>query len=423
MRRISLFLSQPPPAMRLLTRTFRPAARIGARPFSTDHLKRTATYEDHVALGGKLVDFAGYAMPVQYVAKDSKHSLSIIESTKWTREHASLFDVSHMCSVIWRGKDAVRFVEKVTVADVAGLPVGRGVLSVICNEAGGSIDDTMITKCADEDGKGGEHIYQVINAGCADKDLAHFRKHLAEFDGEVDLEVHWDTRGLFALQGPESQKILEKLSGKDLSQVAFGEWIPALDLGGAKTMVSRCGYTGEDGFELFVPGDAIKDTWKLLLGQDGVRAAGLGARDALRLEAGLCLYGHELDEETTPVEAGLAWTVGKARRDPSNAPFLGKEKIVGQINDAKTRHKYRVGMFTKGPPAREGAKILSADGQEVGVVTSGSMSPCLGRNISIGYVGKGFQKAGTPLQVVVRNKTHTAEVTKMPFVPTKYYKP
>merc|ERR1719356_625262 len=296
---------------------------LGARAFAAvADLKRTLVHDEHVADGGKMVDFAGYSMPVQYTKAGLPHTLSIIESTKWTRESASLFDVSHMCSIRWTGKDAIAFVERVTTADVQGLDMMKGGLSVIPNERGGVIDDTMVTKCHSKEH--GEHVYQVVNAGCAPKDLKHFETELGKFGGDVKMEVMWDNRGLYALQGPKAAEVLQRLSPSvDLSKIGFAGMVWT-DILGANCLVWRCGYTGEDGFEVFVPGDSAAAVWEKLKGEQEVRLAALGARDALRLEAGLCLYGHDLDEDITPVEAGLAWVVAKWRRD-ANA----KNKFIG----------------------------------------------------------------------------------------------
>jgi len=402
--------------------TFAPVARLHApavRFFCADSLKKTLIHDMHVEDGGQMVDFAGYSMPVQY--KTGHHKLSIIDSTKWTRESASLFDVSHMCSLRWTGKDAYDFVEKVTTIDVHGLKPNTGGLSVIPNAAGGVIDDTMVSKIVSKEH--GEHIYQVINAGCAPKDLAHLEEQLAKFGGDVKMEVLWDCRGLYAIQGPKAVEVVERLSKTDLSKVAFGEslW---LTLEGAECLVMRCGYTGEDGFELFVPGDAARNVWAKLKNEPEVRLAALGARDALRLEAGLCLYGHDLEEDITPNEAGLVWVIAKARRTGARANFVGHEKILGQLADKTLVKKVRVGMrCLSGPPAREGAIIETKDGVQVGTVTSGTQSPCLRKNVAMGYVNKPHNKSGTELNVVVRNKRYPAEVCKMPFVPTQYYKP
>jgi len=392
---------------------------LGARCFSAGSLKQTLVHDLHVEDGGQMVDFAGYSMPVQY--KKGPHALSIIDSTKWTRESASLFDVSHMCSLRWTGKDAMAFVEKVTTIDVLGMAVNTGGLSVLTNEAGGVIDDTMVSKVVSKEH--GEHIYQVINAGCAPKDLVHIEEQLGKFGGDVKLEVLWDSRGLYALQGPKAAEVVQRISGTDLSKVAFGQSI-FLNLYGAECHLMRCGYTGEDGFELFVPGDAAVDVWSKLKSEPEVRLAALGARDALRLEAGLCLYGHDLDEDITPIEAGLTWVIAKARRTGDRANFVGHEKILAQIGDKTLVKKVRAGLRPlSGPPAREGSLIETLDGEQVGVCTSGTQSPCLRKNVAMGYINKPFNKQGTELNVVIRNKRYPATVVKMPFVPTKYYKP
>jgi len=370
-----------------------------------------------------MVDFAGYAMPVQYVGKDKPHALGVIESVKWTRENASLFDVSHMCSIRWTGKNAMDFVEHVTTADVHGLKPMMGTLSVIPTEAGGIIDDTMVTKAVSKEH--GEHVYQVINAGCAPKDIAHFEKQLGTFGGDVKMEVMWDDRGLYALQGPKAKDVLGRLCpSEDLKSMPFGEsrWMTLL---GAECFISRCGYTGEDGFEIFVPGDTAVALWNAIKGDADVKLAALGARDSLRLEAGLCLYGHDIDEDVTPPEAGLSWVIGQARRGPdAKNKFLGSERILSQLNDRKLVTRLRAGLMPlSGPPAREGSDITNEDGKVVGKVTSGTMSPMLRKNIAMGLIDKPFNKQGTALNVVVRGKSHPATVVKMPFVPTKYYKP
>jgi len=390
----------------------------GTRAFSAATLKQTLIHAEHVASGGKMVDFAGYSMPVQYTK--GPHSLSIIDSTKWTRESASLFDVSHMCSIRWTGKHAIDFVETVTTADIHGLAPMKGTLSVIPNEAGGVIDDTMVTKCVSS--AHGEHVYQVVNAGCAEKDLKHFDEQLGRFGGDVKMEVLWDTRGLYALQGPKAAQVLQKMSpATDFSKVMFGDslWVT---LEGAECLISRCGYTGEDGFEIFVPGDAAVKLWQKLTDAPEVKLAALGARDALRLEAGLCLYGHDLDENTTPSEAALTWVVGKSRRsaDAKNK-FVGSEKILAQIADKTLVKKIRVGFTTTGPPAREGAVVETLEGQAVGKVTSGTMSPCLRKNVAMAYVDKPFNTQ-KEMQVVVRGKKYAAAKAMMPFVPTNYFK-
>jgi aminomethyltransferase len=379
-----------------------------ARHFADDaNLHKTVLYDFHVENGGKMVPFAGYAMPIQY--KDS-----IMESTKQCREHATLFDVSHMLGATLKGKDAVRFCEKLVVGDIAGIEDGSGSLSLLTNEKGGIIDDSVITKV------NGEEIYLVLNAGCRDKDTAHINKHLEQFKGEggkVDFIQH-DDRSLLALQGPASHEVLQGLvKGLDLNKFYFSNFA-RVDVAGVPCWVTRTGYTGEDGFEISAPLDGTMKLTQALLEHQRVKLAGLGARDSLRLEAGLCLYGNDLNEDTTPIEAGLTWTIGKRRREAYD--FVGGDVIKKQLAEgAKIR---RVGFISKGAPARQHSEIQTPDGKKIGEITSGAFSPCLKKNIAMGYVEKPYGKAGTELKVVVRGKTNDAVVTKMPFVKTTYYK-
>jgi aminomethyltransferase len=354
-----------------------------------------------------MVPFAGWSMPIQY--KDS-----IMDATNHCRTHASLFDVSHMCGLTLKGKDAIAFLEGLVVGDIAGLADGTGSLSVFTNEKGGIIDDTVITKVNDHE------IYLVVNAGCRDKDLAHLNKHLAAFTakgGDVSMEVH-DDRAVVALQGPEAVDVLQPLVKEDLSKLYFGMF-KKMDIAGAPSFVTRTGYTGEDGFELSIPNANILEVAKKLVSDERTRLAGLGPRDSLRLEAGLCLYGNDLNEDITPVEAGLTWTVGKRRREKFD--FLGGEIIKQQIADGVSQR--RVGLVSTGAPARQHSAILTVDGTKVGEVTSGAFSPCLKKNVAMGYVDKAYAKAGTELKVEVRGKQSDAVVTKMPFVPVHYHKP
>jgi len=394
------------------------AARIGVqqlsylqiRSFADDaNLKKTALWDLHVQHGGKMVPFAGWSMPIQY--KDS-----IMDSTTWCREHASLFDVSHMCGLTLKGKDAIPFLETLVVGDIAGLADGTGSLSVFTNEKGGIIDDTVITKVKD-----GE-VYLVVNAGCREKDLEHINKHLAAYKAkgkDVSIEVH-DDRGLLALQGPSAMPVLQSLvkaSDIDLTKFYFGNFA-RFDIKGIPCWVTRTGYTGEDGFEISIPNSRINELAEALVANPEVRWSGLGPRDSLRLEAGLCLYGNDLNEDITPIEAGLAWTVAKKRREACD--FLGGEVIKQQLADGVSRR--RVGFISAGAPARQHSEIRTPDGKVVGEVTSGAFSPCLKKNIAMGYVDKAFAKAGTELKLVVRGKENNATVTKMPFVKTPYYK-
>ncbi|WCJ20196.1 Aminomethyltransferase mitochondrial [Euphorbia peplus] len=383
---------------------------VGRRYFASEaELKKTALYDFHVAHGGKMVPFAGWSMPIQY--KDS-----IMDSTINCRQNGSLFDVAHMCGLSLNGKDAVPFLEKLVIADVVGIPHGTGTLTVFTNEKGGAIDDSVITKVNDQ------HIYLVVNAGCRDKDLAHIEEHMKSFKakgGDVSWHIH-DERSLLALQGPLAAPVLQHLTKEDLSKIYFGDF-RMIDINGSACFLTRTGYTGEDGFEISVPSENAVDLAKAILekSEGKVRLTGLGARDSLRLEAGLCLYGNDMEQHTTPVEAGLTWAIGKRRR--AEGGFLGAEVILKQLADGpKIR---RVGFTSTGPPPRSHSEIQDDKGTNIGEITSGGFSPCLKKNISMGYVKSGSHKAGTKVKLLVRGKGYDGVVTKMPFVPTKYYKP
>ncbi|GAX85338.1 hypothetical protein CEUSTIGMA_g12755.t1 [Chlamydomonas eustigma] len=378
------------------------------RGFADDaNLKKTSLFDLHVSLGGKMVPFAGWSMPIQY--KDS-----IIEATTHCRAHGSIFDVSHMCGISLKGKDAIAFTESLVVGDIASLKDGTGSLSCFTNEKGGIIDDTVITKVNNE------QLYIVVNAGCREKDLAHIGNHLKAFQGkgkQVSLEIH-DDRSLLAVQGPDAVKAVYALCKDDLSKLYFS-YFTTTELKGIPVWITRTGYTGEDGFEVSVPSSRAVELTEALLKLPGMRMCGLGARDSLRLEAGLCLYGNDLNEDISPVEAGLAWCVGKRRREAFD--FLGGQVIKKQLAEGVT--KRRVGFVsTGGAPARQHSLILSPEGKTIGEITSGSHSPCLKKNIAMGYIEKGFDKAGTAVKLQVRDRTNDATVTKMPFVPTTYFK-
>lgn len=383
-----------------------------ANRFFSESLKTTPLYDAHVELGGKMVDFAGYALPVQYKA-------SIMDSHVHCRMEAALFDVSHMGQVILQGEGHIAFLESLTVADIEALETNQGRLSLLMNEKGGIMDDCVITKKADR-------IYMVVNAGCKDKDLEHMRAKLQEWNAAHKANVTLDLiedRALIALQGPTAQSVLEGLVSIDLSAMPFmfHEEIESGLLEGC--WITRCGYTGEDGFEISIAPDKGEAVFKLLLQQPTVKPAGLAVRDSLRLEAGLCLYGHELNEDTTPNEAILMWTITKRRRQEGGFP--GHARVMSLLADkSKLLTQKRVGLTVlKGPPAREGAELLSNDNKIIGTITSGTFSPTLKAKIAMGYVDKAFAKVGTELQVQVRGKTYPAVVTKMPFVDCHYFKP
>eukprot|EP01116_Phalansterium_solitarium_P020500 TRINITY_DN6079_c0_g1_i1.p2 TRINITY_DN6079_c0_g1~~TRINITY_DN6079_c0_g1_i1.p2 ORF type:complete len:407 (-),score=161.47 TRINITY_DN6079_c0_g1_i1:322-1542(-) len=383
-----------------------PAAPRVVRCFSTAAAgdKKTSLYDLHLELGGKMVEFCGWQMPIEYSSE------GIAQSHVHTRTQAGLFDVSHMAQLRLTGKDRTKFVEGIVVGDIHELPVDHAKLTVYTNERGGIIDDTMVSNR-------GDHLYVVVNAGCADKDIAHYRKQIAQFTaagGDVKLEVL--DRSLLALQGPSAEKVLGALANIDLSRMPFMTNIDAEIAGAGRCTITRCGYTGEDGFEIGVEHKHAVALARLLLGNPLVHPIGLGARDTLRLEAGLCLYGHDLNEDITPVEASLAWLIGKRRR--AEGGFLGSDVILRQLKEGVS--KKRVGFEVQGPPAREGATIHSNDGQQIGVMTSGTHSPTLKKAIGMGYVATPSSKVGTELLVKVRGKSYRATVAKTPFTPSNY---
>ncbi|KAJ2548480.1 hypothetical protein EV175_004814 [Coemansia sp. RSA 1933] len=384
------------------------ATRIsGVRLMSTGASRQTALYDLHKKHGAKFGPFAGWDMPLVYADQGA------LDSHLHTRKHSSIFDVSHMLQTRVTGKDRHRFLEYLVVGDLKELPVGGSTLSLFTNEKGGIEDDTIVTQ---QDGS----LYVVSNAGCADKDLAHLLKHAKIFqDQGADVEVKKiEDHSLIALQGPSSQKALEQLAGIDLSQMPFmtGKFV---DIKGVPCHVARSGYTGEDGFELSIPTGEVVAITQSLLENPEVKLAGLGARDSLRLEAGLCLYGSDIDSTTTPMEANLVWTVGKRRR--AEGGFIGDSIILDQIAK-KGGLRRRVGLVIEGAPARAHSKVLSAEGEEIGEITSGVPAPSLGKNIAMAYVKKGFNKKDTALKVKVRNRIQDAKVVKMPFVPAQYHK-
>eukprot|EP00158_Paraphelidium_tribonemae_P003987 Partr_v1_DN26508_c1_g1_i1_m3588 putative The glycine cleavage system catalyzes the degradation of glycine (By similarity) len=403
-----------------LHRLFAPSQLRRSAESTAKSLKKTALYDLHVEAGAKMVPFAGWLMPVTYADQ------GIAQSCKHTRSACSLFDVSHMLQTRLHGPARVRFLESLVVADVKGLAIDESVLSVFTNAKGGIVDDTIINKQRD-------HLYIVSNAGCADKDLKHIRHQLQSFDDKENVEFeHVTNMSLIAVQGPTAHECLARLlrlSGDEaeadgiLSSFAFMS-TRTLRLGPevGECHVSRSGYTGEDGFEIAVPNAKAEILARHLLGMDGVKWAGLGARDSLRLEAAMCLYGHDIDEDTTPVEAGLAWTIAKARR--ASGGFLGSDRILADLGKGVSGRR-RVGLVLAdgSAPARESAEVVATgNGESIGVVTSGGPSPTLGKNIAMAYVKAGYHKAGTAVTVMVRNKPQAATVVRMPFVPAKYFK-
>jgi aminomethyltransferase len=357
-------------------------------------LKTTPLTEAHVALGAKMVPFAGYDMPVQYPEGVMKEHL-------WTRESAGVFDVSHMGQARLRGVAPLAAFEEVTPGDFIGLKPGKQKYSVLLNRTGGIIDDLMAGR-PDDDG-----LFVVVNGACKDND---FKVIDAELAGQVVIE-RLEDRALIALQGPKAAAVLERHAPEAATMVFMD--VRRMTAFGVDAIISRSGYTGEDGYEISVPAHAAVAVWNTLLADARVKPIGLGARDSLRLEAGLPLYGHDLDETVTPVEAGLTFAINKNRREQRDFP--GAARIVGELSHGPPR--IRVGLkVLEGAPAREGAEVADGAGVVIGKVTSGGFSPTLRQSIALAFVPPLHSEPGTKLTVIVRGKPQPAEVVKLPFV-------
>ena len=366
-------------------------------------LKATPLKTLHQEMGARMVPFAGYDMPVQYPG-------GIMAEHLHTRAQAGLFDVSHMGQVVISGVGVAAALEKLVPVDLEQLAINRQTYALFTNEQGGILDDLMIARWAED------RFFLVVNAACKEQDLAYLEDALSGF--EID---YLEDRALLALQGPAAADVMAKLA-PEVCELVFMSGCRA-NLAGADCFVTRSGYTGEDGFEISVPADAAEALARMLLSFDQVQPIGLGARDSLRLEAGLCLYGHDLDTTTTPVQAGLLWSISKSRRaDGQKAGgFPGAEVIFNEIQQGATRR--RVGLQIDGrAPVREGAVLIDEAGQQVGVVTSGGFGPTLEAPLAMGYVSSAFAAAGTQLRALVRDKPRPVSVTKMPFVPQRYYR-
>jgi aminomethyltransferase len=376
-----------------------------AESASTEPLLKTPLHARHVTLGTRMVPFAGYDMPVQYPA-------GIMAEHNWTRESAGLFDVSHMGQAFLVGPDhetTARALEALIPADIVNLPPGKQRYSQLLNEEGGILDDLMVTRSADPDEDGA--LLLVVNAACKTEDYAHIE---ARLPADVKL-VKAEHRGLIALQGPKAEEALAALN-PEAAEMGFMT-LRTLKLGGVKANVSRSGYTGEDGYEISAAADRIGEIWDALLLDARVKPIGLGARDSLRLEAGLCLYGHDIDTTTSPVEAALNWSIQKRRREEGGFP--GAARIQREFAEKPAR--IRVGLLPEGrAPAREGADIATADGTIVGKVTSGGFGPTLNGPCAMGYVLREHAAPGTKLDLIVRGKPLPATIAAMPFVPNRY---
>ena len=361
-------------------------------------LKTTPLYDAHVAAGARMVPFAGYSMPVQY--KDG-----VLKEHLWTRENAGLFDVSHMGQARLRGVSPLSAFEEVTPGDFIGLKPGKQRYSVLLNKKGGIIDDLMAAR-PDDDG-----LFVVVNGACKDNDFKVIDDELA---GQVRIE-RLEDRALMALQGPKAAEVLAAHAPEAAAMVFMDARM--FNAFGTDLIVSRSGYTGEDGYEISVPASQAERVWNTLLADERVRPIGLGARDSLRLEAGLPLYGHDVDETVSPIEADLAFAVSKKRREARDFPGAARiaKELAGEVS------RKRVGLVVlEGAPAREGAEIADEAGNVIGKVTSGGFAPSLGYPIAIGFAPPAFSAVGTQLKVIVRGKPAAAEVVASPFVPNRY---
>ncbi|MDH0746268.1 glycine cleavage system aminomethyltransferase GcvT [Pseudomonas sp. GD03842] len=371
---------------------------------STELLK-TPLNALHRELGAKMVEFAGYDMPVQYPAGVMKEHLH-------TRDQAGLFDVSHMGQILLSGADAAAALETLVPVDIIDLPVGMQRYALFTDAAGGILDDLMVANLGDD------RLMLVVNAACKNDDLAHLRQHIGS---RCEITPLFEERALLALQGPQAVTVLSRLA-PDVAKMTFMQYT-AMQIDGIDCYVSRSGYTGEDGYEISVPGDQVQSLARRLLAEPEVAPIGLGARDSLRLEAGLCLYGHDMNTETTPIQASLLWAISKVRRaDGARAGgFPGAEQIFAQHQNGAARK--RVGLLPQErTPVREGADIVDADDQVVGRVCSGGFGPTLGAPVAMGYVDAALTALETPLWAIVRGKKVPMKVSKMPFVAPRYFR-
>ncbi|WP_170459830.1 glycine cleavage system aminomethyltransferase GcvT [Ruegeria arenilitoris] len=359
-------------------------------------MKRTPLYDLHVELGGKLVDFAGWEMPVQY-------PLGIMGEHKQCREKAALFDVSHMGQVILRGKNVGEKLEALCPQAFATLPEGKARYGFFTNADGGIMDDLIVSNA-------GDHFFVVVNAALRDQDIPHMRAHL---DGVEVTEIF--DRALVAVQGPKAEDVVGALcpAARDLK---FMETTVAR-INGVECRISRLGYTGEDGYEISIPEDKAIEVTRALLAHEDCEPAGLGARDSLRLEAGLCLYGNDIDQSTSPIEANLAWAIQKRRKEEGGFP--GADRIQRELAEGPARKL--VGIKPDGrAPARQGVEVQDLQGNMIGQITSGGFGPTVGGPVAMGYVAAGHTEPGEQVNLIIRGKAQPARIVALPFVKQNY---
>ncbi len=379
-----------------------------ADPAGAD-LKTTPLNALHISLGGKMVPFAGYSMPVQY-------PLGVLKEHLHARAHAGLFDVSHMGQAELTGDDVIGALESLIPGDLKGLAAGRIRYSTLLTETGGIIDDLMITKPAEPGSE--KKLFLIVNAGCKEGDFDHILRRLGS---RIKL-TRFEDRALLALQGPSAAKVLVRFAAGCDAMAFMSSRVAKFALASGHDVdvrLFRSGYTGEDGYEISIPGDRAEAVANALLAQPEIQPIGLGARDSLRLEAGLCLYGSDIDTTTTPVEANLSWIIGKRRK--LEGGFPGANKIIEQINMGA--QKMRVGIQPIGKaPARAHTEILDEIGKTIGEITSGGFGPSVNKPVAMGYIQTAFATPGTKVQLMVRGQTLPAEVVALPFAPHRYFK-
>ena len=383
-------------------------------------LLHTPLYDLHVALGARMVPFAGYAMPVQYPS-------GLVAEHHHTRSHAGLFDVSHMGQLRLVGKDAAAAFETLMPVDVIDLAVGKQRYGLLTNEAGGIIDDLMFFKVADDE------IFVIVNGACKSGDIAHIEKNI----GSRCQIITMPTQGLLALQGPQAVAVMARLApaNSGIEKLVFMTG-GRFTIAGADCFVTRSGYTGEDGFEISVSAEQTEMLAKALLAEPEVKPIGLGARNSLRLEAGLCLYGQDIDATTNPVEAGLGWAIQKVRRADGaraggylGAIFIIAAQAMNTLASGENTFKNgilsrkRVGLVALDRvPVREHTELQDLNGSRIGEVTSGLLAPTIDKPIAMGYVSAEFSAVDTRINAIVRGKVVAMEVASMPFVPSRYFR-
>lgn len=365
-------------------------------------MKKTPLYNVHIRLGGRMIDFGGWLLPVQYTG--------IVEEHLTVREKAGLFDVSHMGEITVEGPDAIKYIQRIVTNDISGLKDGQVAYSPMCYPNGGVVDDLLVYKFSDT------KFLIIVNAANTDKDYEWMTENLS---GNVSVENVSNDFALLALQGPESEAILQKLTETPLQEIKFYNFKDNVFVAGVKALISRTGYTGEDGFEIYInPSDAIT-VWDSIMESRkdrGLLPAGLGARDTLRFEAGLPLYGHELSEDITPLEAGL----GKFVKLEKSCAFIGKEALMEQKAKGLSRKLVAFQMIERGLP-REHYDVV-ADGRKIGFVTTGGFAPSLKANIGMALILPEYSKKGREIGINIRGKAVKAQVVKKPFYSKKYKK-